>query len=128
MDGERISLRLEPEDLVLLDAFIRKHPEYSNRSNFARVALRSFIEQFEGTKRIDDDTKHAVNKNVMSIMVPRLVHETIMDSVRAGMYNSPEEAVVECLRKNYINTDEAIETIKRAKLEALKGTVQVLSE
>ncbi len=48
MDGERISLRLEPEDLVLLDAFIEKHPEYSNRSNFARVAFRSFIERLDG--------------------------------------------------------------------------------
>lgn len=126
MDGERISLRLEPEDLELLDAFIEKHPEYSNRSNFARVALRSFIESFEGTNTIG--AKNPTKKNVLSVEVPRMVHETIMDSVRAGMYNSAEEAVVECLRKQYIKTEETLEAIKRAKLEAIKSTVQVLQE
>jgi Arc/MetJ-type ribon-helix-helix transcriptional regulator len=127
MDGERISLRLEPEDLELLDAFIERHPEYSNRSNFARVAIRSFIEQSEGAQTVIG-TKNPTKKNVLSVEVPRMVHETIMDSVRAGMYNSPEEAVVECLRKQYIKTEETLEAIKRAKLEAIKSTVQVLQE
>ncbi len=125
MDGERISLRLEPEDLTLLDAFIEKHPEYSNRSNFARVAIRSFIEQFEGSRTTGIASKKS---NVITIEVPRFAHETIMTSVRAGIYNSPEEAVVECIRKRYINTEEAIEAIKRERMEALKGTVQVLSD
>ncbi|MDW5563689.1 MAG: ribbon-helix-helix domain-containing protein [Methanomassiliicoccus sp.] len=126
MDGERISLRLEPEDLELLDAFIEKHPEYSNRSNFARVAIRSFIEQFEGTKT-NEITKN-VKSNVITIEVPRFAHETIMSSVRAGIYNSPEEAIVECVRKRYINIEEAIENIKREKLENLKGTVQMVPD
>jgi metal-responsive CopG/Arc/MetJ family transcriptional regulator len=117
---------LEPEDLELLDAFISRHPEYSNRSNFARVAIRSFIEQFEGT-RTTDVTKSA-KSNVMTIEVPRFAHDTIMTSVRAGIYNSPEEAVVECIRKRYINADEAIEAIKREKMEVLKGTVQVIPD
>jgi Arc/MetJ-type ribon-helix-helix transcriptional regulator len=124
MDGERISLRLEPEDLELLDAFIEKHPEYSNRSNFARVALRSFIENLEGQDTATP--KNHSKKNMVTVEVPRMVHETIMDSVRAGMYNSPEDAVVECLRKHYIKTEETLEAIKRAKLEAIKNTVQVL--
>jgi Arc/MetJ-type ribon-helix-helix transcriptional regulator len=127
MDGERISLRLEPEDLELLDAFIERHPEYSNRSNFARVAIRAFIEQAEGD-RTTVTAKQAVKKNVITVEIPRLAHETIMDSVRAGMYNSPEDAVVECIRKRYIHTEETLETIKRAKLEAIKTTVQVLPD
>ena len=127
MDGERISLRLEPEDLVLLDAFIEKHPEYSNRSNFARVAIRSFIEQFDGN-RTTGIAKSNQKSNVVTIEVPRFAHETIMSSVRAGIFNSPEHAVVSCVSKAFINTEEAIETIKRERMEALKGTVQVISE
>ena len=127
MDGERITLRLEPEDLELLDAFIARHPEYSNRSNLARVAIRSFIEQLEGDSSTDT-TKHSVKKNVITVEIPRLAHETIMDSVRAGMYNSAEDAVIECIRKRYIHTDDTLEHIKRAKLDAIKSTVQVVSE
>ena len=86
MDGERISLRLEPEDLVLLDEFIQKHPEYSNRSNFARVAIRSFIERLDGEQK-PDHVIHGSKKNVITVEIPRMAHDTIMDSVRAGMYN-----------------------------------------
>lgn len=127
MDGERISLRLEPEDLELLDAFISRHPEYSNRSNFARVAIRSFIEQFEGD-RTTGIAKTNPKGNVITIEVPRFAHETIMTSVRAGIYNSPEDAVVACVRKAFINTDEALELIKRERMEQLKSTVQVIPD
>ena len=127
MDGERISLRLEPEDLILLDGFIKKHPEYSNRSNFARVAIRSFIEQFEGD-RATEATKLGKKSNVMTIEGPRFAHETIMTSVRAGIYNSPEEAVVECIRKKFIDTEEFLEATKKQKMEALKSTVQVIPD
>jgi Arc/MetJ-type ribon-helix-helix transcriptional regulator len=127
MDGERISLRLEPEDLELLDAFIRKHPEYSNRSNFARIALRSFIERVEGTDKTGD-VNNEVQDNTIPVRVPRFALNTIMDLVRAGIYNSPEDAVVECVRKRYTLTDEAIDTVMRANLEAHKNTVQVLPE
>ncbi|OPY31992.1 MAG: hypothetical protein A4E32_01600 [Methanomassiliicoccales archaeon PtaU1.Bin124] len=49
VDGERISLRLEPEDLELIDSFVEQHPEFSNRSHLARMALRAFIEK-DGAK------------------------------------------------------------------------------
>lgn len=125
MDGERISLRLEPEDLVLLDAFIEKHPEYSNRSNFARVALRAFIERLDGEPKAERVIPE-VKKNVLTVEIPRMAHETIMDSVRAGIYNSAEEAVVECVRDRYIETKQTLEAIKKAKVEALQSTVQYL--
>ncbi len=127
MDGERISLRLETEDLELLDEFIEKHPEYSNRSNLARVAFRSFIEQIEGAKKTSA-VKNDVEDNVISVKVPLVVHNTIMNSVRVGIYNSAEDAIVECLRKRFAKTDEILENIMRADLEALKNTVQVLPE
>lgn len=120
MDGERISLRLEGEDLVLLDAFIERHPEYSNRSNLARVAIRSFIERLEGEQK----PVHAAPKakdNVITVEIPRMAHETIMDSVRAGIYNSAEDAVVECVRKKYIDAEQTLEAVKRAKLEAFQN-------
>ncbi|MBI0584059.1 MAG: hypothetical protein ISF22_07510 [Methanomassiliicoccus sp.] len=126
MDGERISLRLELEDLELLDSFIEKHPEYSNRSNFARVAIRSFIDQADGTATAVK--KHVKKENVITVEVPRLAHETIMTSVRAGIYNSPEEAVVWCIRKEFIKIEQTLEMIKNEKQESLKGAMQMISE
>lgn len=127
MDGERISLRLEADDLELLDAFIVKHPEYSNRSNLARVAIRSFIENIMRDKTTEN-ANCGIKENILTVEVPRFAHETIMSLVRAGMYNSPEDALVECIRKEFIDTKEAIEAIKKQRLEALKGTVQMMSD
>lgn len=118
---------MEPEDLEILDAFIKKHPEYSNRSNFARIALRSFIERVEGTSKTAS-TNDEVRDNVVPVRVPRFALNAIMDLVRAGIYNSPEDAIVECLRKRYTLTEDAIDTVLRANLEAHKNTVQVLPD
>jgi len=117
---------LEPEDLELLDAFISRHPEYSNRSNFARVAIRSFIEKFDGS-RSTEVTKSS-KSNVLTIEVPWFAYDIMVSSVRAGMYNSPEDAVIACISDRYIKAEEAIESMRKMKLEALKGTVQVIPE
>jgi Arc/MetJ-type ribon-helix-helix transcriptional regulator len=127
MDGERISLRLEADDLELMDAFIVKHPEYSNRSNFARMAIRSFIDNFNGIGTVEN-AKIGVKENVLTVEVPRYAHDTIMSLVRAGIYNSPEDALVDCIRKEFVDTGKIIEDVKRERMETLKGTVQMTSE
>jgi Arc/MetJ-type ribon-helix-helix transcriptional regulator len=124
LDGERISLRLETEDLELLDEFIEKHPEYSNRSNLARVAFRAFIEQIEGANKTSaEDTKQ--ESNMVSVRVPPFIHNSIVKLVRTGIYNSTEEAVLDCVRKVYITSDKAREAMLQADLEAYVNTVQV---
>ncbi|WP_019176905.1 ribbon-helix-helix domain-containing protein [Methanomassiliicoccus luminyensis] len=124
MDGERISLRLEAEDLVLLDEFIERHPEYSNRSHFARIAFRSFIENLEGGSQ-EVSVAPVAKDNVITVEIPRMAHDTIVSSVRAGIYNSAEEAVVECVREKYIDTKQTLEAIKKAKVEAFQSQVQM---
>lgn len=124
MDGERISLRLEAEDLELLDEFIEEHPEFSNRSHLARLAIREFIEQNGAPQQAKAD--HAPPKrNVVKVEVPPLAHLTIEDFIRAGVYNSMEDAVVECLREKFI-TKESREKVLRQQAESIRTTVEVL--
>jgi Arc/MetJ-type ribon-helix-helix transcriptional regulator len=124
LDGERISLRLETEDLELLDDFIERHPEYSNRSNLARVAFRAFIEQIEGTNKTSaEDAKQ--DTNVISVRVPPFIHNSIVKMVRNGLFNSTEEAVLDCVRKVYITSEKAREAMLQADLEAFMNTVQI---
>jgi len=120
MDGERISLRLEPEDLALLDDFIQEHPEYSNRSNLARTAIRQFIEGAEGAGTAGAKPATA---NVVEVRIPPLALKAMENSVRAGVYNSAEEAIVECVRARWIKPD-AVEKVKSEALEAISETVQ----
>lgn len=103
MDGERISLRLEPEDLELIDNFVAKHPEYSNRSHLARIALRSFIEK---DAVIAKPSKDRVTENVPSAI--RAIIERMVDE---GYYSSTQAAIEEALRDFFL---------PKAKMQELK--------
>ncbi|NLK25053.1 MAG: hypothetical protein GX307_00545 [Euryarchaeota archaeon] len=124
MDGERISLRLEQEDLVILDDFIANHPEFPNRSHLTRLAIRAFIEQNEAPRQTET-AERSSKKNVVQIEVPALAYLTIEDFIRAGVYNSMEDAVVECLREKFI-TEETRAKILHQQAESIRTTVEVL--
>ena len=119
MVEERISLRLETEDLRMLDSFLEEHPEFSNRSHLARLAIRAFIEQNEAS----GDTiaaRQPSGDNVVTVKVPALAYGTIERSIRAGVYNSMEDAVVECLRERFI-TKKAMEAILQEQADSIRS-------
>lgn len=95
MDGERISLRLEQEDLELIDDFVEQHPEFSNRSHLARMAIRSFIEKDRNV--IKPSATH------VTINVPGRVKSMIESMVEQGYYTSFEAAVEDALRKEFLS-------------------------
>ncbi|WP_400207235.1 ribbon-helix-helix domain-containing protein [Candidatus Methanomassiliicoccus intestinalis] len=99
MDGERISLRLESEDLELLDEFIESHPEYSNRSNLARVAIREFVENSGLSKR---NTRSAGDYEV-TVELPKALYNILSNMVDAGYFRSMGEILVDCARDEYLN-------------------------
>lgn len=105
MEGERITLRLEGEDLELIDDFIDGHPEISNRSQLARIALRAFIER-DGGARVDGS-----GRGEMVLKVPPAVRSIMEGMVEDGYYNSVEDIVVECLRKEFLSRDN-LEKVK----------------
>ncbi len=43
MDVERITLRMEPEDVFEMDVFLDENPEFANRSQLIRIALRNYM-------------------------------------------------------------------------------------
>ncbi len=125
MDGERITLRLEQEDLEIIDRFVDEHPEYSNRSLLARVAIRSFIERANGA--IPKKTTSELNeKHVISVTIPRLAHETIAEAVNAGLFTSIEDAISQCVGQKYIDRDAYLSKIREKKLNERSETLEVL--
>jgi len=124
MDGERISLRLELEDLKLIDDFIAEKPEYSSRSQLARVAIRSFI---EGTEPTVQDKKRESKGNVVMVEIPRAAMKALQHAVRAGLYTTVESAIEECVRDKFIHKDH-LEDIKRKVLDSHRETLEALSD
>lgn len=120
MDGERITLRLEREDLELIDRFIKESEEIDNRSQLARVAIRSYIEGVSSRP-----SQGAENR--ITIVVPRPAMGPIQRFVRDGVYKSMTEAIEGCVRDHFI-TKEYLETLKKRALEEELDTVSLVSD
>jgi len=120
MDGERITLRLGREELELLDRFIEEHTDFSNRSQLARVALRSFIEA-RGTQVPE------MNGLEIPVKIPRAALGIMEGMVRAGIYNSIGGAIEDCVRKEFV-PKEYFEDVKRKIFETKRETLEVVPE
>jgi Arc/MetJ-type ribon-helix-helix transcriptional regulator len=117
MDGERITLRLEPEDLELIDEFVKKRPEYSNRSQLARVAIRAFIEGAQGSPASEERGTR------VTVEVPRAVLHILSTMVKEGYYTSIGGAIEETIRKEFVTKEHLDEAKKRAH-ETRKSTLE----
>jgi len=106
VEGERISLRLDAEDLNLIDDFIAKSNEFSNRSQLARTAVRAYIEMREG------GSEGANRPNEIVVQLPPMVLETIKTLVAQGMYTSVSEAVADGARHHFLH-EEHVEEMKK---------------
>ncbi|MCX6652992.1 MAG: ribbon-helix-helix domain-containing protein [Methanomassiliicoccales archaeon] len=111
MDGERITLRLEPEDLELLDSFIEKRPEFASRSQLARMAIRAFIEGAQVSSVSEE------MGNRVTVELPRAALFVVQAMVREGVYNSVGGAIEETVRKEFLKP-EYLEEMKKRVLEA----------
>ena len=121
MNEERISLRLGSEELKILDEFLEMHPEYTNRSQLARIALRSFIQG-----KHDDRTLKSQGTEI-TIRVPRLALRVIEGLVRAGVYNSVSDAIEECVRKEFVSKS-LLEEIKKRLDENECETLEIVPD
>ena len=101
-DGERITLRLEQEDLVLIDEYIEDHPEFSSRSHLARIAIRSMI---EGDAGAEEAVESSQKKNLITVEIPRAIFEIMEDTIERGEYTSFQTAIEELVRERFLSRE-----------------------
>ena len=103
-ENERITLRLGPDELRMLDDFITENDEFENRSQLARAAIKAYIEN-----RCAKEEKRAPNEILVTL--PLLVLETIKHLMEQGVYSSISEAVADCARHEFLH-DEKLSQLK----------------
>lgn len=103
-ENERITLRLGPDELRMLDDFIAENDEFENRSQLARAAIRAYIEN-----RCAREERRAPNEVLVTL--PPLVLETIKHLMEQGVYSSISEAVADCARHEFLH-DEKLRQLK----------------
>lgn len=101
-DGDRITLRLEQEDLTLIDEYIEKHREFSSRSHLARIAIRSMIEGDAGAEEVVESSP---KKNTIIVEIPRAVFEIMEENINRGEYSSHQSIVEELVRAKFLSRE-----------------------
>lgn len=112
-ENERISLRLEKENLELIDAFLEENKSYTNRSQLVREAVQAFIQSIrEGG-------------NAVTLRIPRYYLDLIDRLVNDGYFLSREHAIVRSIEEWF--TRERVKEIQDHKQEVDKMTGKVVS-
>jgi len=99
IENERITLRLGPEELRMIDEFITEREEFDNRSQVTRAAIKAFIEN-----RCMKEESRAPNEVLVTL--PQLVLETIKHLMEQGVYSTISEAVADCARHEFLHNDK----------------------
>jgi Arc/MetJ-type ribon-helix-helix transcriptional regulator len=112
-DNERITLRLEKENLELIDLFLKENKSYDSRSQLVRDAVQSFIQGLRG------------EGNTVSIHVPKYYLELIDRLVADGYFLSREHAIVRSIEEWF--TRERVREIQDHRQEIDRTTGKVVS-
>jgi Arc/MetJ-type ribon-helix-helix transcriptional regulator len=112
-ENERITLRLEKENLELIDMFLQESKTYDSRSQLVRDAVQSFIQSLRG------------EGNTVSIHVPRYYLDLIDRLVADGYFLSREHAIVRSIEEWF--TRERVREIHDHRQEIDKTTGKVVS-
>jgi len=112
-ENERITLRLEKENLELIDGFLKENKSYDSRSQLVRDAVQSFIQSLRG------------EGNTVSLHVPRYYLELIDRLVTDGYFLSREHAIVRSIEEWF--TRERVKEIQDHRQEIDKTTGKVVS-
>ena len=112
-ENERITLRLEKENLELIDAFLKENTSHGNRSQLVREAVQAYIQAIrEGGDRV-------------TIRIPRYYLDLIDRLVADGYILSREHAIVRSIEEWF--TRERVKEIQDHKQEVDKVTGKAIS-
>ena len=112
-ENERITLRLEKENLELIDGFLQQNTSYGNRSQLVREAVQAYIQTIrEGG-------------NTVTLRIPRYYLELIDRLVADGYLLNREHAIVRSIEEWF--TRDRVKEIQDHKQEVDKVTGKVVS-
>lgn len=112
-ENERITLRLEKENLELIDGFLSDNKSYGNRSQLVREAVQQFIQAVrEGG-------------NTVTIRVPKYYLDLIDRLVSDGYFLSREHAIVRSIEEWF--TKDRVKEIQDHRQEIDKAAGKVVS-
>ncbi|MBX8631870.1 MAG: hypothetical protein J9259_05055 [Thermoplasmata archaeon YP2-bin.285] len=123
MVDNRISLRLDDNEIEAIDRFLESHTEFASRSHLAREAMRRFISETEGNS--GSQMNETSEKRVIKMVVAPAVMHVLEQMVRGGYFVDPSEAAYFILKNHTINKDNRLDKTIDSICDSRERLVQV---
>jgi Arc/MetJ-type ribon-helix-helix transcriptional regulator len=124
MVDNRISLRLDDNEIKTIDKFLESHTEFASRSHLAREAIRRFIYQEDGGAG-GTAGEAPENRRVIKIVAAPAVMHVLEQMVRGGYFVDENEAAYFILKNHTINKDNRLDKTIDSICDSRERLVQV---
>ncbi len=104
-EDTKVTLRMGPEEVRIMDDYVDEHPEIGSRSNFIRAAVRAYV----GSREAGTEEKGGIFVRFSEVQMGalRLMKEE-------GICLNEEEFVRNCVLRQLISEETAKESAENA--------------
>lgn len=103
MVDNRISLRLDDNEIRAIEGFLAAHTEYGSRSHLAREAIRTFIEEGKGWSETDASDEAAGRLRTYVITLAPVEADVLERMVETGYYIDMGDAIRRIVGKSVVD-------------------------
>ena len=112
MNDEKISLRIEAEELERIDAYLAAHPEEGSRSHFIKNCVRERL-----MRDASGSADTVADKDTIMVRLPERLMVAVEAAVDEGWYNDAGDFIVTILRDRLKDLRAAADTAASAAAE-----------
>lgn len=102
MVDNRISLRLDENEIRAIESFLGSHPEFASRSHLAREAIRAFIDEGKGWKETSASDDVPGRSRSFRVTLAPVEAGVIEKMVAAGYYIDVSDAIRRIVGKSVV--------------------------
>jgi len=128
MVDNRISLRLDNNEIQELEMFLSTHREFASRSHLAREAIRKFISEGKGWKDSSRTEDQVARARIFTVALPFREAEVIEDLVSEGYFFDVSDGIRRLVSRFVTDRNENMEKSVDSILEQKRKMVQMDSE
>lgn len=103
MVDNRISLRLDDNEIRAIEEFMAAHREFASRSHLAREAIRSFIEEGKGWTEKSGTENSSPRMRTYKVTLAPVEANVLEQMVSAGYYIDISDAIRRIVGKSVVD-------------------------
>jgi Arc/MetJ-type ribon-helix-helix transcriptional regulator len=125
MADNRISLRLDDNEIRTIDEFLDTHKDFASRSHLARESIRRFISEENGENEQDGSQENQERGRMVKVILAPAEMDLLEQMVKGGYFLSVTDAISYIMKTYTINRENRLEKAMESICDSREKLVQV---